>query len=79
MSQMDKLVAKLKARPPEASVGDVKKVLDAYGWELRSQNSSHMTYRKPGDPRLLTIATVNGRIVKTTYLAKLCDYLELDD
>ena len=79
MSQIEKLVAKLKARPPEASVGDVKKVLEAYGWELRSQNSSHMSYRKPGDPFLLTIATVSGKRVKTTYIDKVCEHLGLDD
>lgn len=79
MTQLEKLVAKLKARPPEARVSDVVKVLLAFGWELRSQEGSHMSFRKPGDPRLLTISTVGGKKVKAVYLDKVCDYLGLDD
>ena len=79
MSQIEKLVAKLKTRPPEATVGDVQKVLEAYGWELRRQNSSHMSFRKPGDSYVLTIATVSGKRVKTTYIDKVCEHLGLDD
>lgn len=79
MSQRDKLVAKLRARPATASIGDVRKVLDAYGWELRSQKGSHLSFRKPRDPRLLTICTENGRTVKTVYLDRVCEYLGLDD
>ena len=79
MSQLDKLVARLRARPVTASIGDVRKVLDAYGWELRSQKGSHLSFRKPGDARLLTICAENGKTVKTVYLDKVCDYLGLDD
>jgi predicted RNA binding protein YcfA (HicA-like mRNA interferase family) len=79
MSKIDKLVAKLKARPPELEFADVEKVLDAYGWQLRRRAGSHVSYRKPGDPRLLTIATVSGKTVKTTYLDMICDYLGLDE
>ena len=79
MSRIEKLVAKIKARPPEASVGDVVKVLEAYGWALRSQTGSHLSFRKPGDSRLLTISSVHGKSVKTTYLNIVCDYLGLDD
>lgn len=40
---------------------------------------SHLSFRKPGDARLLTICTENGKTVKTVYLDKVCDYLGLDD
>ncbi len=79
MSQLDKLVAKIKARPPEANVGDVMKLLEAHGWQSRRPSGSHISFRKPGDPRLLTISTVHGRTVKTTYLDMICEYLGLDD
>ena len=39
----------------------------------------HISFRKPGDPRLLTISIVHGRTVKTTYLDMICEYLGLDD
>lgn len=79
LSQIDKLVAKLKARPPEASFADVEAVLAAYGWEKRRTKGSHHTYRKPGEAELLTIPTVGGRTVKRTYLDKVCEMLGLDD
>ena len=79
MTQLDKLVRKLKGRPVTAPIGDVRKVLDAYGWEFRSQRGSHLSFRKPGDPRLLTICTESGKTVTTVYLDKVCEFLGLDD
>lgn len=81
LSRIDKLVDKLRARPVQASIGDVRKVLDAYGWKERPQTSgtSHLTFRKPGDSRLLTIPIDSGKTVKAVYLAKIREFLELDD
>lgn len=45
----------------------------------RRPSGSHISFRKPGDPRLLTISIVHGRAVKTTYLDMICEYLGLDD
>ena len=79
MTQVEKLVAQLTARPVSAAVGDVRRVLDAYGWEFKRQSGSHLSFRRPGDPRVLTIATQNGRTVKRVYIEKVCEVLGLDE
>lgn len=79
MSQLEKLVAKLKARPADATFRDVEKVLEAHGWALRRRESSHATFKKPGDPRVFTVSVVSGTRVKEIYLDKLCKLLGLDD
>lgn len=79
MTQLEKLVKRLKARPVEASFDDVRKVLEAYGWKLRNHSGSHANFKKPGDERLFTVPLVGGRRVKRVYLDLLCELLELDD
>jgi len=78
MGRLDKLIAKIRARPPEADFGGVRKLLEAYGWKLDRQGSSHCVFVKAGEPPI-SVPTGSGRRVKRTYLVHLCTRLGLDD
>lgn len=77
MSQRDRLVARIRARPPEADCGDVRALLEEFGWTLRRERGSHVTFVKPGE-RSIVVPKVGGRRGKRTYLAMLCERLGLD-
>lgn len=77
MSQRDKLVARIRARPPEADFGDVRALLEEFGWTLQRERGSHVIFVKPGE-RSIVVPKVGGRKVKRTYLAMLCERLGLD-
>lgn len=79
MSQFDKLVRKLRARPPEAGFEDVRKVLEHYGWQLDRNESSHATFVKAGERSIFTVPKVHGKMVKRTYLDQLCDLIGMED
>lgn len=78
MTQLVKLIQRLRARPPEARFNDVRRVMEAYGWEFDRQSGSHCTFVKPGELPFV-IPTVSGRTVKRRYLDRVCALLELDD
>lgn len=78
MGRRDKLIARIRARPPEADFGDVQAVLEYFGWTLDRESGSHATFTKRGEFPL-TVPKVGGRKVKRTYLTILCERLGLDD
>lgn len=78
MTRREKLVAKIVARPPEADAGDVRALLDDFGWAFHRQVGSHMIFVKAGE-RSLSIPLVGGRRVKRAYLDVICQRLGLDD
>lgn len=78
MTQLEKLIAMLMARPVEADFSDVQKVLEAFGWELRSRAGSHATFKKPGEAGVFTVPTVAGRTVKRVYVVRLLELLHLE-
>lgn len=80
MSQRDRLIEQLCARPrpPDARFDDVRRVLEAFGWEMKRQRGSHVTFKKPGE-RAIVVPLVSGRTVKQAYLDNLCKLLGLDD
>lgn len=79
MSQLDKLIERIRRRPPEANFDDVRRLLEAFGWTMARQKGSHVSFTKRGDPRIFTVSLERGRKVKRVYLDKLCDLLGLDD
>ena len=79
MAKLDKLIAKIKARPAEADFADVRRLLEAHGWVLKRQESSHCSFVKAGESTIFTVPLVSGRKVKRVYLTKLCELLGLDD
>lgn len=79
MARLDRLEAKIKARPSEANFGDVRRLLEAHGWMLKRSESSHHSFVKPGESVIFTVPVVSGRKVKRGYLDRLCKLLGLDD
>ncbi|MEH2373158.1 toxin HicA [Nostoc sp.] len=62
MSQIEKLVAKLKKNPQNVNFTDLMKVCNHYFGEPRQQGTSHCVYKMPwsGDPRI-NIQEKNGK------------------
>jgi predicted RNA binding protein YcfA (HicA-like mRNA interferase family) len=77
MSRREKLIARIRARPPEADFSDVRALLEDFGWRMDRESGSHVTFVKPGEFPF-TIPKVGGRRVKRTYLTQLCERLGLD-
>ena len=79
MTQIEKLKAKLRARPTEAKFADVRKLLELNGWTMKAQDgTSHVIFKKPG-ARSLTIPLNAGTKVKGIYLDKFAEQIGLDD
>ncbi len=78
MSRLEKLIERIKARPPEADFGDVERLLEAFGYEKKGQEGSHVGFKKRGVPTI-TVPLVKGRTVKRRYLDQICELLGLDD
>ena len=78
MTRLEKLVERIKARPPEADFGDVVRLLEAFGYEQKRQEGSHTSVKKRGE-RTIIVPTVKGRRVKRVYLDLICERLGLDD
>lgn len=77
MTRREKLVDRIRARPPEADFDDVHTLMKAYGWSIRPGSSSHTVFVKPGE-RSITVPKVGGRRVKRVYLEQICERLGLD-
>ena len=77
MSQRDKLIARIVARPPIADFYDVRRVLELFGWEQARQSGSHVSFVKAGE-RPIIIPLQSGRKVKRVYLDQICERLRLD-
>lgn len=62
MSQIEKLVAKLKKNPQNVNFTNLMKVCNHYFGEPRQQGTSHCVYKMPwsGDPRI-NIQEKNGK------------------
>lgn len=78
VSRLCKLIETLLRLPPEAKFRDVEKVLAEFGWELKRTSGSHNIFRD-AKGRMLTVPTVKGRTVKTTYLKQVVELLELEE
>jgi len=78
MSPLEKLIARIRARPPEADFDDVRALLEAFGWRLDRERGSHVTFAKRGEYPII-FPKHHGRRVKRTYLTMICERLGLDD
>ncbi|MBI2941037.1 MAG: type II toxin-antitoxin system HicA family toxin [Chloroflexi bacterium] len=78
MGQLEKLIARIRARPTEADFEDVRALLEAFGWLPEGGKGSHRAFRRAGH-RTITIPTVRGRKVKRIYLDQVCELLGLDE
>lgn len=77
MTQREKLLEKLQARPVEMRYRDVQRLLVLEGWTLRNQEGSHVTFKKPGH-RSITVSTDNG-LVPRYQLDQISETLGLED
>lgn len=77
MTQREKLIEKVRARPPEARFSDVQALLREFGWSENRQRGSHVTFIKAGEYPIV-IPLVGGRKVKRHYLNVICERLGLD-
>jgi hypothetical protein len=77
MARDDKLIAKIRARPPEARYADVERLLRMFGWEPDETGSSHVTFKMHGEPPLVVVR--KGRQVRRYVLDRVCQRLGLDD
>jgi predicted RNA binding protein YcfA (HicA-like mRNA interferase family) len=78
MTKRDKLVDRIRQRPPEADFDDVRAVLEMYGWAFDRQKGSHATFTKAGE-HPLTIPITHHVRVKRFYLGRICEALGLND
>ena len=74
----DKLIERIRRRPPEAEFTDVRNLLERFDWKLDRQSGSHVLFVKAGE-RPISVPLVSGRKVKRTYLDQICERLGLDD
>ena len=78
MPNLDKLLAKIKARPSEADYRDVRALLEAFGWTERKGKGSHSVFTKAGE-RSITVPTISGRKIKRYILDQIIERLGLDN
>ena len=76
MTRRERLIARIKSRPPEAEQRDVRALLQEFGWTLDRQTGSHLIFVKDGE--MMSIPLVHGRRVKRIYLDEICKRLGLD-
>ena len=78
MTRIEKLIARIRARPPEADFDDVRSLLEAFGWMLDRERGSHASFSKAGEYPIV-VPKHHGRRVKRAYLVLICERLGLDD
>ncbi len=78
MTQLEKAIARLQARPPEARAEDVRRVLAAYGFSEVRQRGSHLTFVH-AEGRGFTLPLSHGKTVKRTYVVELLGRLNLGE
>jgi predicted RNA binding protein YcfA (HicA-like mRNA interferase family) len=77
VTRRQKLISRICARPPEADFGDVRNLLEDFGWTLNRESGSHATFTKQGEYPIV-VPKVRGRRVKRTYLEQIIDRLGLE-
>ena len=75
MTSLERLIARLQRQPAEAELRDIVRLLEALGWERRSQEGSHVVYvRRAGR---IAFPVVGGRRVKRVYVNDILQRLGL--
>ena len=75
MTQLEKLVAKLRTARGDSSYADVRRLLEANGWRLHRQHGSHVIYvREPAEP--INFPLIGGRHVRREYVKGIIRRLE---
>ncbi|WP_040667607.1 type II toxin-antitoxin system HicA family toxin [Nitrolancea hollandica] len=78
MSKREKLIDRIRARPPEADFNDVRCLLEYFGWSFDRIRRSHtMFVKEDEDP--IVVPKRGGRKVERFYLNMIYERLGLDD
>lgn len=78
MSSRGKLVEKFLFKPSAVDIGDVKRLMDAFGYQLRKKSGSEYVFHKKGDCPI-NVPTVEGSHVKSPYVKRLAKRLNLEE
>lgn len=78
MSSISKLVAKCLFKQNSITVNDIRRLLDALGYEERRSPGSECIFHKKGS-NPINVPTVKGRAVKIKYVKRLVKFLELEE
>ena len=78
MGKHEKLLEKLRRKPPEADFGDIHRLLEGAGFRRAGTDGSHSVYRNAAG-RQVTVITVGGRKVKKVYIVRVLQFLGLDE
>jgi predicted RNA binding protein YcfA (HicA-like mRNA interferase family) len=76
VAQLEKLIARLRRRPPQVDFRDICQLLEAYGWRLDRETGSHALFVKP-EERSISVPKVSGRTVKRVYIIQVLERLGL--
>ena len=78
MTQIEKLVERLRREKGPSSFADVRHLLEHRGWSLIRQVGSHVTFAKSGQPPLIFFPLLSGRWVKQQCVRDVLKRLALD-
>ena len=78
MGKHEKLLERLRRKPPEADFGDIHRLLEGSGFHRAGADGSHFVYRNAAG-RQVTVITVKGRKVKRPYIVRVLEFLGLDE
>ncbi len=78
MSQRERRLTRIRARPAQADFADVQRVFEDFGWQVRKRSGSHVIFSKAGEGHF-SVPTVGGRKVKGYILDQICVLLKLDE
>lgn len=76
MSRWDKLIQRIKSLDKNLRFEEIQKVLEYFGYELKTPGGSHHTFRKKGC-RKITIP--KHRVIKTVYIEMVRDVVEEEE
>jgi len=77
MARFLKLVEKMLCLPPEMRFGEIKKVLERFGWRVSKVKGDHFNFKKENE--FLIISAKKGRKVKRGYIRRIVDKLNLEE
>ena len=78
MPRDEKLIERLRRRPPQANFTDIERLLLNEGWVKVRQRGSHVSFKKAGSPTI-TVPLLEGRQVKRVYIDLVFRILGLDE
>ena len=77
MGKLEKLIELFLRQPPEVRFADVRYLLEAFGYVEQRSKGSHHTFSDPNG-RTIVIPKVSGQKVKSIYVKRTIELLELE-